>query len=168
MRRFLPVALLLAAGPAACDGGVEDDRYVAPERAILTTARPIPPGTAPLGTAEYLDAVAPPGPPPTAAALTRGRDSYGVFCVPCHGASGHGDGPVTRSGFPNPPSFHRGELSGIEAAHIVAVIGDGKGKMLPMAERIPPAERWAIAYSVKALQLSPSGAGVPPKPASPP
>ena len=168
MRRFLPVALLLAAVPAACDSGAEDDRYVAPDRAILTTARPIPPGTAPLGTAEYLDAVAPPGPPPTAAALTRGRDSYGVFCVPCHGVSGHGDGPVTRSGFPNPPSFHQGELSDIEAAHIVAVIGDGKGKMLPMAERIPPAERWAIAYFVKALQLSPSGPGVSEKAAVPP
>jgi mono/diheme cytochrome c family protein len=86
--------------------------------------------------------------------LRQGRDGYDVFCTPCHGRAGHGDGAVTYSGFPNPPSFHQDRLLDIEPARIVAVVGEGAGKMLPMAERIPPVERWAIAYYVKALQLS--------------
>ncbi len=61
---------------------------------------------------------------------------------------------MTRHGFPRPPPLHDGRLLAIDPARIVAVISEGYGKMLPLAERIPPGERWAIAYYVKALQLS--------------
>jgi mono/diheme cytochrome c family protein len=134
---------------------------------MVTSATPIPPGTAPRGTAEYLGAVAPPGPPLTRAVLARGREGYQVYCVPCHGVSGHGDGVVTLSGFASPSSFQDERVATLAPAEIVAVIGDGKGRMLPMGERIPPAERWSIAYFVKALQLAggaaatPGGAAVP-------
>jgi mono/diheme cytochrome c family protein len=139
---------------AGCDVGPRDEKYVPPRQATLTPARPIPPGAAPRGTSEYTAALVVPGPPLTASLLRQGREAYGVFCTPCHGPAGDGDGTVTRHGFVNLPSFHDGRLLAVEPARIVTVISDGYGKMLPLAERIPPGERWAIAYYVKALQLS--------------
>lgn len=160
MKAFWPAPLLFTVLLGACDASVEESRTPT-GRALLTPATAIPPGTAPRGTAEYLAALAPPGPPSTLAALKRGRESYQVFCTPCHGLAGYGDGAVTDHGFPSPPSLHEDRLLDIEPSGIVTVVSDGKGRMLPMAERIPPAERWAIAYYIKALQLSqlPPGAG---------
>jgi mono/diheme cytochrome c family protein len=153
--KSLGIALLqIAPFLAGCNAGPENGNATPPRQAILTPARPIPPGTAPRGTVEAMTRLAPPGPPPTMALLRQGREGYDAFCTPCHGRTGHGDGSVTRSGFPNPPSFHHDRLLEIEPARIVAVVSEGTGKMLPFAERIPPAERWAIAYYVKALQLS--------------
>ena len=42
------------------------------------------------------------------ASIQRGADTYRVFCTSCHGASGTGDGPVTKRGFPPPPSLLTG------------------------------------------------------------
>jgi mono/diheme cytochrome c family protein len=38
------------------------------------------------------------------------------------------------------------------AAHVVEVITHGRGLMMSYADRIPPADRWALAHYVKALQ----------------
>ncbi|WP_230533089.1 c-type cytochrome [Microvirga roseola] len=154
MRRTLSLAVLASALLGACDASTEGENYNPPHQAIITPARPVPPGTAPVGTTEYLAAVAPPGPPLTPALLQRGRESYLAFCTSCHGSSGAGDGAVIGRGFPAPPSFHQAQFLEMEPARIVAVVTEGKGRMLPMAERIPPLDRWAIAYYVKALQLS--------------
>ena len=91
--------------------------------------------------------------------LRRGRERYDIFCSPCHGFAGYGDGMVAQRGFPAPPSFHAGPQRDLAAQRIVDVITDGTGRMLPMAERITISDRWAIAAYVKALQLSqqPSG-----------
>jgi mono/diheme cytochrome c family protein len=96
----------------------------------------------------------PPEPLFTREVMTRGGERYEIFCTPCHGPGGHGDGIVVRHGFPAPPSFHTGRQSDLTAEQIVEVITSGRGKMLPMAERIPVSDRWAIAAYVKALQLA--------------
>ena len=93
----------------------------------------------------------PPEPHMTAEVLARGQGRYDIFCAPCHGYAGHGDGMVVRRGFPAPPSFHGLDLT---FERIFDVISSGTGRMLPMAERIAPSDRWAIAAYVKALQLS--------------
>jgi mono/diheme cytochrome c family protein len=154
MKPFGIALLAIAVSLTACDETREGGRDTPARQASLTEARPIPPGAVPRGTVESLALLAPPGPPPTVAMLRQGREGYEVFCTPCHGRAGFGHGPVTQSGFPNPPSLHHGPLLGIEPARIVSVVSEGAGKMLPMAESIPPSERWAIAYYVKALQLS--------------
>ena len=101
----------------------------------------------------------PPQPPLSREVLARGQERYEIFCTPCHGFAGDGDGMVVQRGFPAPPSFHAGPQRALAAQRIVDVITDGTGRMLPMAERIPISDRWAIAAYVKALQLSqqPSG-----------
>src|SRR3954468_2838327 len=55
------------------------------------------------GEAAVADTAPFPG-PPDARLLQRGRERYAIFCAPCHGAYGDGDGMITRHGFPNPPS----------------------------------------------------------------
>jgi mono/diheme cytochrome c family protein len=96
----------------------------------------------------------PPQPLMTRQVLFRGQERYDIFCAPCHGFAGDGDGMVVQRGFPAPPSFHVGPRVDLTAGQIVEVISQGSGLMLPMAERIPVTDRWAIAAYVKALQLS--------------
>ena len=95
-----------------------------------------------------------PAPLLTPEVLARGQERYEIFCTPCHGFAGDGDGMVVQRGFPAPPSFHTEPQVDLPSRRIVDVITNGWGRMLPMAERIPPSDRWAIAAYVKALQLS--------------
>ena len=38
--------------------------------------------------------------------MQRGRERYDIFCSPCHGLTGEGDGMVVQRGYRRPPSFH--------------------------------------------------------------
>jgi hypothetical protein len=91
---------------------------------------------------------------PTHALLLRGQERYAIYCMPCHSPVGDGDGPVVRRGFPSPPSFHDERLRTASDRHIYDVITQGFGIMYPFADRIEPADRWAIVAFVRALQLS--------------
>lgn len=86
--------------------------------------------------------------------LERGRERYAIYCVPCHGMAGDGRGTVPARGFPRPPSFHQPRLRNAGAAYIVSVITEGHGVMYSYANRVAPADRWAIAAYIEALQLS--------------
>lgn len=90
----------------------------------------------------------------TAEALARGRERYGIFCAPCHGAAGDGDGYITRRGFPRPPTFHAERLRGVPDRYLFDVMTRGYGAMYPYADRITPQDRWAIVGYVRALQRS--------------
>jgi len=91
-------------------------------------------------------------PPLTKALIDRGEQRYDIFCIVCHGATGDGDGPVVKRGFPAPPSFHIPRLVSAPPSYIVDVITHGHGVMYSYADRVAPADRWAIAAYVKALQ----------------
>jgi mono/diheme cytochrome c family protein len=93
-------------------------------------------------------------PPMTAALLARGRERYGIDCVQCHDPAGYGQGVIPARGFPRPESFHTPEMRALTARRIVQVITDGYGAMYPHGDRVAPADRWAIAAYVQALQLS--------------
>jgi mono/diheme cytochrome c family protein len=93
-------------------------------------------------------------PPLTPALLERGRDRYAIACVPCHGLAGDGQGIVPARGFPQPPSFGEPRLRAAPSSHFVDVITHGHGVMYPYADRVEPADRWAIAAYVRALQTS--------------
>ena len=52
-----------------------------------------------------------PRPPPVdIALLERGKERFGIFCAPCHGYEGDGDGAIVRRGFPHPPSYYDAAL----------------------------------------------------------
>jgi mono/diheme cytochrome c family protein len=86
--------------------------------------------------------------------LERGQERYRIFCAPCHSELGDGDGMIVRRGFPAPPSFHTESLRSAPPQHIYDVITRGYGMMYSFADRVPPADRWAIAAYIYALQRS--------------
>lgn len=86
--------------------------------------------------------------------LERGRERYNVYCIVCHGETGHGDGMITKRGFPLPPAYHIDRLREVELGYFVDVMTNGFGRMYSYATRIPPEDRWAIAAYIRALQLS--------------
>jgi mono/diheme cytochrome c family protein len=98
-------------------------------------------------------------PPMTLALVERGRQRFNIFCSECHGPTGEGDGMVVQRGFPHPPSFHEPRLIAAPDEHFVDVITNGHGVMYSYADRVPPADRWAIAAYIRALQKLPGAQG---------
>lgn len=92
--------------------------------------------------------------PLTKALLQRGQQRFDIYCAPCHGRSGDGEGMVVRRGFPAPPSYHTARLRNAPDSHFYQAISDGYGVMYPYADRIAPRDRWAIVAYIRALQLS--------------
>ncbi|TYL83343.1 cytochrome c [Bradyrhizobium cytisi] len=93
-------------------------------------------------------------PPVTTALLDRGRDRFGIFCSPCHGAGGDGNGIIVQRGMPRPTSYHDERLRTADDQHFFDVISNGYGAMYSHAARVPPRDRWAIVAYIRALQLS--------------
>jgi mono/diheme cytochrome c family protein len=92
--------------------------------------------------------------PVTRQVLDRGRDRFEIYCAPCHGRTGYGDGMVVQRGFIPPPSFHTDALRSVPPGHIFDVATNGLGAMPSYADQVPVRDRWAIAAYIKALQLS--------------
>jgi mono/diheme cytochrome c family protein len=90
----------------------------------------------------------------TQALLERGRERFEIFCTPCHGRLGNGEGPIVQRGFPPPPSYHQPRLREAPDAHFIDVISNGYGAMYGYGDRVRPADRWAIVAYIRALQLS--------------
>ena len=93
--------------------------------------------------------------------LERGRKRYDIFCSPCHGLSGYGDGMVARradqlqEGTWTPPtSFHTELIRERPAGHIYNTISNGIRNMPAYGSQIPVDDRWAIVAYVRALQRS--------------
>lgn len=154
MIRLLLVMALLLAG---CDDMSRQPRYDSYERSALFAdgkALQAPPDGTIARDQPALDAQLRDRPAMTAALLRRGRERYGIFCTPCHDQAGYGRGTVVMRGFPQPPSFHGERLRSVPSRYIVDVITNGHGAMYAYADRVPPADRWAIAAYIRALQLS--------------
>ncbi|MCA9205172.1 MAG: cytochrome c [Planctomycetales bacterium] len=86
--------------------------------------------------------------------LERGQEAYDIYCVHCHDVLGTGRGYVPMRGYPQPPSFHTDRMRSKPIGHVFRVITDGFGRMPAHASQVVPADRWAIASYVRALQLS--------------
>jgi mono/diheme cytochrome c family protein len=86
--------------------------------------------------------------------LERGRQRYGIFCSPCHGLQGDGNGMAAARGMKHPPSYHQDRLRNSPNGYYFDVITNGFGQMLSYSAQIPPSDRWAIVAYVRALQLS--------------
>lgn len=95
--------------------------------------------------------------PVTSELLRRGQQRYEVFCMPCHGKIGDGQGMIAQRGLAlrrPPATFHTDRLRTMPIGHFYDVITNGFGVMYSYASRIPPEDRWAIAAYVRVLQLS--------------
>ena len=86
--------------------------------------------------------------------MARGHERFEIFCSPCHGRTGRGDGMVVRRGYRAPPTFHQDRLRAAPPGHFFDVMTNGFGAMPDYAAQIRAEDRWAIVAYVRALQLS--------------
>ncbi len=86
--------------------------------------------------------------------LERGEERYKIFCAPCHGLQGDGNGMVAMRGMKRPPSYHQDRLRQAPNGYFYDVETNGFGQMLSYSAQIPPRDRWAIIAYIRALQLS--------------
>lgn len=92
--------------------------------------------------------------PVTEQVLDRGQQRYNIYCMPCHGPTGEGDGMIVRRGLKQPNSFHAETVRSQPEGYYFTVITQGFGVMPPYRAQIPAEDRWAIIAYVRALQLS--------------
>jgi mono/diheme cytochrome c family protein len=92
--------------------------------------------------------------PLTPQVMNRGQERFNIYCSPCHGALGYGDGMVVRRGFRAPPSYHIDRLRQAPVGHFYDVMTAGFGAMPSYADKVAPRDRWAITAYIRALQLS--------------
>lgn len=90
----------------------------------------------------------------TADVMARGQERYNVFCSPCHGRTGVGNGMIVQRGFRQPPSYGEQRLRDAPAGYFFDVMTNGFGAMQDYAAQVPVADRWAIVAYIRALQLS--------------
>lgn len=157
MKKALLLVLLL--GLADCDDQSmrQQNRYdvYAPSKFWPngSEAQPLPAGVVAQADVDRAKAAKEP-PPVTASLLQSGRENFEVFCSPCHGLAGDGDGMIVQRGFPVPPSYHIDRLRAAPARHFFDVITDGYGVMYSYAARASPHDRWAIVAYIRALQTA--------------
>ena len=96
--------------------------------------------------------------PVSAEVMARGRERFDIFCSPCHGRTGAGDGMIVRRGYRKPPTFHQDRLRQAAPGYTFDVITNGFGAMPDYAQQIPVRDRWAIVAYIKALQRSQNAA----------
>ncbi len=89
--------------------------------------------------------------------LERGRDRFTIYCSPCHGAVGDGNGVTKKYGMGATPSYHDDRLRKMAEGEIFNTITNGKGQMNPYADKLKPADRWAVIAYVRALQRAQTG-----------
>jgi mono/diheme cytochrome c family protein len=156
----LIMGLILSLSLSACDLSMTDQQRSDPQESATLwpggpARRAMPDGTVAIDQPAREAALRQP-PALTPGLLDRGEEQYGIFCSVCHGARGDGDGPVVRRGFPPPPSYRDPRLMAAPPSYVVDVITHGHGVMYSYADRVEPADRWAIAAYVKALQRAPA------------
>jgi mono/diheme cytochrome c family protein len=102
------------------------------------------------------------------ASVLRGAEAYRIYCVSCHGASGAGDGPVAKRGFPPPPPLPTGKSVQMKDGQLFHILTFGQGSMPPMAGQLSRASRWDAVNFVRSLQESAKPPEQDPQTAEPP
>jgi mono/diheme cytochrome c family protein len=92
--------------------------------------------------------------PVTRQTIARGQDRFNVYCSPCHGPTGEGNGMIVQRGYKQPTSLHDPRLRKERAGYFFDVMTRGFGQMPDYAAQVAPEDRWAIVSYIRALQLS--------------
>jgi len=156
MRHWLTVTALFVL-LAGCDDMARQPRAKAQEASVFFPDGKVnqtpPAGTVARGDLAR-DALLVERPAMSMALLQRGEERYQIYCSPCHGLAGDGNGTVVNRGFPRPPDFVEPRLIDAPDRHFMDVIAHGYGQMYSYAARVAPADRWAIVGYIRALQSS--------------
>lgn len=89
--------------------------------------------------------------------IERGQGRYQIYCAPCHGALGDGNGITKSYGMLTTPTYHDDRLRGMAEGEIYNIIAHGKNTMMAYADKLTPDDRWAVVAYVRALQRAAHG-----------
>ena len=94
--------------------------------------------------------------PMTMELLRRGQERYGIYCSPCHGPAGDGNGIIMTGGYGYvpAPTYHSDALRAQPDGYIYNVVVNGVRSMTGYGTQISVADRWAIVAYIRALQRS--------------
>jgi hypothetical protein len=92
--------------------------------------------------------------PITRGDLERGRERFTIYCAPCHGEAGTGDGIIALRGLEQVQTYHRDDLRRAPEGYLFEVVTRGRRAMPPYGRRIGARDRWRIVAYIRALQLS--------------
>ncbi len=90
--------------------------------------------------------------PVTMELLKRGQDRFNIYCQPCHGQTGIGNGIVVQRGMLPPPNFHSDLMRQKPDGHFFDVMTNGIRNMPSYRSQVSVSDRWAITAYVRALQ----------------
>lgn len=95
--------------------------------------------------------------------LEHGRERFTIYCQPCHGVLGDGQGMTSKYGMGSllaNGNFHKTErILQMSEGQIYNTITHGSENkvMYPYADKLTPEERWAVVAYVRALQRAQKG-----------
>lgn len=92
--------------------------------------------------------------PVTMTVLERGQERFNVYCTPCHSRVGNGLGEIVMRGYKPAANFHDQVRMAQPVSHYFYVMTHGYGAMPDYSAQLTPADRWAVAAYIRALQLS--------------
>jgi hypothetical protein len=94
--------------------------------------------------------------PVTLEVLRRGQERFNVYCTPCHSRVGNGLGAIVDRGYKPAANLHDQVRRAQPLSHYFYVMTHGYGAMPDYSAQLEPADRWAVAAYIRALQLSQS------------
>ncbi len=181
---FVVVAVVSLAGFRGCtstrnpielfDDMVRQPKYKAQSRSEFfadgRTDRPLPPNTVARGELQdddhrYRGKAAdgsfasgfPASLPVTHELVARGQQRYTIYCAPCHGGLGDGQGITKPYGMTATPTYHDDRLRTMPEGQIFNTITNGLNTMMSYADKLPADDRWAVIAYMRALQRSQNG-----------
>jgi len=86
--------------------------------------------------------------------LHRGQERFNIYCSPCHGRLGDGNGMVAQRGFLAPMNLLSERVVNAPPGYLFRVITNGYGAMGRYDDQVEVADRWAIVAYIRALELS--------------
>ena len=107
----------------------------------------------PNGYKQELDAM-PSEIPVTMEVLERGQERFNIYCTPCHSRVGNGLGEIVQRGFKPAANLNDQVRLSQPISHYFYVMTHGYGAMPDYSAQLTPADRWAVAAYIRALQLS--------------
>ncbi len=85
--------------------------------------------------------------------LRHGKEIYGIFCVPCHGDGGKGDGPVGKKYVPTPADLRASSpVMGLSDGQLFVIVSSGLGGMPAFRADLSPKERWQVVSFLRTLK----------------
>lgn len=92
--------------------------------------------------------------PVTMTVLERGQERFNIYCTPCHSRVGNGLGEIVQRGYKPAGNLHDQVRMSQPLSHYFYVMTHGYGAMPDYSAQLTPADRWAVAAYIRALQLS--------------